>query len=958
MCFRSGSYRGWLGAFAILIAGLICPIGSRIAAAVELDLAIRGGRIVDGSGGPWYRGDIGIRAGRIVQIGRIADGQAKREIDATGLIVSPGFVDMMGQSASPLLESHEYAFNLLTQGITTINCGEGSSAAPLGPDQASRVGWSTMREYLAVLEMQGLPINVVQSVGHTQVRRIVLGEIDRRPSDDELATMKGLVREAMEAGAIGLSTALIYPPAIYAPLEEIVALAAVAGEYGGGYFTHIRNEGDRLVEAIEEALEIGLRGNTSVHVFHLKAAGRQNWGKMPLAIAKIRAARANGQQVSADIYPYIHNGLGVSALIHPRHFAAGYAELRIRLDDQDLRDEIREEMEQTDGWENWYRHVGHDFNQIIVGQVSKARYQPHLGLSIAAIAAAVDEDPWETFFELAKAGAFVLPQSMSEANKLLAIEQDFVSFCTDVGPAGGERIASHPRAYGAFPRLLGRYVRDLGVITLERAVAQASAVAANHVLAYDRGRIAVGMAADVIAFDFAELTDKADFASPAAVSKGIRYVIVNGQLVLDDGQQTEAKPGRVIRGPGYVESAVPEARKESNGAVTLAAFDDMAKRFLETHRALGMAIAVTDQGRLVHTAGYGYADLASDETVKPDSLFRVASLSKPITAVAILQLVEQGLLSLDDHAAEYLDCQDDMAAAGEACDPRWQAVTIEQLLQHRGGWDRDQSFDAMFRSVRFAEQLGVEPPAGSRDVIRAMISQPFDFDPGQRYAYSNFGYNLLGRIIEKVSGKSYESYVREHVLEPLGITQMRLGGTRLADRVAGEVRYYHPTASKSVFADDLGESVPAAYGGWCLEAMDSHGGWIASATDLARFAAAFDDPENCRILSPQSIARMHQRPEGLAGHDADGNPKDVYYSLGWQNRDLGDGRFNHWHSGSLPGTATIMIRRHDGKNFVALLNSRVGPTPSSLGGDLDRKLHQAAAAVFEWPHHDLFEAPE
>jgi N-acyl-D-amino-acid deacylase len=354
----------------------------------------------------------------------------------------------------------------------------------------------------------------------------------------------------MEAGAIGVSTALIYPPAVYAQTEEIAHLAEVAGRYGGRYYTHMRNEGDRLEEAIDEALEIGRRGNTPVHIFHLKAAGRQNWGKMQVAIAKIKAARAAGQQVTADIYPYLHNGLGIAAFIHPRHFAEGQQRLLSRLDEPALRSEIRKEMETTSGWENWYRHVGFDWNKVIIGQASDQRYAALAGHSVAEMAKARNEDSWDTFFNLVRAGAFATPESMSEPNKILALQQEFVSFCTDVGPVGASQIASHPRAFGSFPRLLSHYVRDLEAISLERAVAQASAAAANAVMAYDRGRIAEGLAADIIVFDYEKLTDRATFARPSALSEGMKHVLVNGTLVLNDGKYTGQRPGRVLHGPG------------------------------------------------------------------------------------------------------------------------------------------------------------------------------------------------------------------------------------------------------------------------------------------------------------------------------------------------------------------------------------------------------------------------
>ena len=521
-------------------------------AADAYDVVIRNGRVVDGTGAPWYAADVGIRAGKIATIGRLPDAEGKRVIDAKGLIVAPGFIDMMGQTATPMLDDPASALNLLTQGITTINAGEGVSAAPLDEEEGRRRGWRTMAEYFRVLDEKGLPINVAQTIGHTQVRKLVIGDVDRRPSDAEMQQMRELVREAMQAGAIGVSTALIYPPAIFAPTEEIAQLVEVAGQHGGRYYTHMRNEGDKLEEAIDEALEIGRRGNAPVHIFHLKTAGRQNWGKMLLAIAKIKAAREAGQQVTADIYPYINNGLGIAAFIHPRHFAEGHERLIRRLDDEKVRAEIRKEMETTAGWENWFRHVGQEWGKVVIGQTNHPRYKSLAGGTVADLAKANNEDPWDTFFNLVKSGAFALPESMTEANKIVALQQPFVSFCTDVGPAGGSLIASHPRAFGAFPRLLSRYVRDLGAISLERAVAQASAAAANNVLAYDRGRIAEGLAADLIVFDYLKLTDKATFSEPSAVSEGMQHVLVNGRLVFEDGKVTGARPGKVLRGPGYV----------------------------------------------------------------------------------------------------------------------------------------------------------------------------------------------------------------------------------------------------------------------------------------------------------------------------------------------------------------------------------------------------------------------
>ncbi len=376
-------------------------------------------------------------------------------------------------------------------------------------------------------------------------------------------------------------------------------------------------------------------------------------------------------------------------------------------------------------------------------------------------------------------------------------------------------------------------------------------------------------------------------------------------------------------------------------------FDTLAMQFLEDHSVPGMALAVVDHGKLVYARGFGYADISEQEKVTSTHLFRVASISKPITAVAILKLIQDGKLQLDAPVYSLLDFEKEIEAAGTKFDTRQRSITIRHLLQHRGGWDRDKSFDAMFQAVRFAREQGVEAPAMQDTVIKQMLYQELDFAPGERYAYSNFGYCLLGRVIEKLTGRSYEKYVQEEVLKPLGIHTMRLGKSLADQRVEHEVKYYNPGRGKSVFQANLNAPVPWQYGGWTIEAMDSHGGWIASAEDLAKFVSAFDDPSNCPILNKQMIELMWERPDGKAGYEEDGKPKEVFYSLGWLNRVVGDDKVNRWHTGSLDGTATIMIRRYDGRNMVALLNSRASSSATHLGRALDQLLHQAADATFK-----------
>jgi N-acyl-D-amino-acid deacylase len=514
------------------------------------DLLIENGRIVDGTGSPWYTGDVAIKDDKIVAIGKLGNASAKRNIDATGLIVAPGFIDMMGQSAASFIKDPNTAFNLLTQGITTINAGEGASDAPLSEADSKTEGWKTMRQYFTKLETAGMPMNMVQTVGHTQVRYLVIGDKDRQATPKEMDTMRGLVQEAMEAGAIGVSTSLIYPPAIYGSEEEIAELTKVAGKYGGRYFTHMRNEGDRLMEAIEEALRIGKAAGTPVHIFHLKTAGQANWGKMDMAIARIKEARSNGQEVGVDIYPYINNGLGIRALLHPRHAADGQEALRTKLQDPKVRAEMRGEMETLGGWENWFAHTGKNWDRVVVAHLDGTPYAAYNGSTIGAIAEAEKKSPWDVFFDLTLYDVFAMPQTMSEINKMKAMREEFTSFDTDAGPAA-TGFAVHPRGYGAFPRVLSHYVKELGVLSLEGAIHRMSSVAANEIMAYDRGTLAPGLAADIVLFDFNTIQDRATFASPAIISEGVKWVIVNGKVVIENSKYTGAKPGKVIRGPGY-----------------------------------------------------------------------------------------------------------------------------------------------------------------------------------------------------------------------------------------------------------------------------------------------------------------------------------------------------------------------------------------------------------------------
>jgi N-acyl-D-amino-acid deacylase len=529
----------------LLIALLLFSF--RILDAQDFDLILRNGRVVDGMGNPWYRADVGIRQGKIAAIGDLRDGAAGRVITLNEQVIAPGFIDMMAGTSIPLLQNPASGSSKLQQGITTMMAGEGGSDAPQG--ERSEHPWRTFAEYFPLLEKRGVPLNLVHNVGAAQIRSIVIGAVDRAPTPQEMSRMKEMVAQAMRDGAVGLSTALIYPPGTYARTDELVEMGKVVAQFGGFYSTHMRNESSKVLEAIREALEIGRRANVPVHIYHLKAAGEKNWPLMQKAIDLIRQARADGMDVTADIYPYIRNGLGLGSLIHPRHYAQGTEVFLKTLGDAKVRQDLRREIETTSDWENWYRHVGSNWDNVLVARVPPRGDKRFEGKSIAEIAKMRGTDEWNTFFDLVASGEVsVNPKSMNEEQKHLALRAEFISFCTDSEPIDiATATSAHPRAFGSFPRVLAKYVREEKIITLEMAIRKMTSLPANRLKLFDRGRIAPGMAADLIVFDPNTIQDTATFSKPLAFPTGISYVLVNGKIAVEQGRSTGELAGKVLR---------------------------------------------------------------------------------------------------------------------------------------------------------------------------------------------------------------------------------------------------------------------------------------------------------------------------------------------------------------------------------------------------------------------------
>jgi N-acyl-D-amino-acid deacylase len=544
------------------------------AQAVPYDLVIRNGRIIDGTGSPWYSGDIAIRGGRIAVLGKLDGASTKRTIDAHGMVVAPGFIDMLGQSELTILVDPHLPSKIY-QGITTEITGEGSTIAPITDDlvKADRVTfehygvqptWRTLREYFARLRKQGMGINLATYVGATQVRRVVIGDDNRTPTAAELERMKALVRDAMHEGAVGVSTSLQYAPAMYAKTEELIALAAEAGKLGGVYASHIRDEGDGILPALDEAIRIGREGHLPVEIWHLKAAGKANWGRMPEIVARIEQARKSGVDIGADTYAYTASFNTFSAIIPPWAHDGGDRSLIERLKDPVARSRIRKEMESTTGdWNNEWQQVTGP-GSIIIGAVQNPKLLPIQGKTIAEISKLWGKDPIDTVFDLLiedSAFTSVAMFTMAEPDVALALRQPWVSICNDSqGTAPGGLLGKehpHPRAYGTFPHVLRKYVREDKTLTLEDAIRKFSALSAQKMRLADRGVLKQGMWADIVVFDPDTIRDVATFDNPNQLSDGMRFVLVNGVPVIEEGKMTNALPGKVVLGP----AARPEVRQ-------------------------------------------------------------------------------------------------------------------------------------------------------------------------------------------------------------------------------------------------------------------------------------------------------------------------------------------------------------------------------------------------------------
>jgi dihydroorotase/N-acyl-D-amino-acid deacylase len=556
-------------ATAVLTLPFIFIARPNPAAALEYDIIIRSGRVVDGSGKPPFNADVAIKGDRIMRVGSLNAVQAQRVIDAHGQIVAPGFIDMLGQSEQFVLIDPR-AMSKVMMGVTTEITGEGESIAPLNDrilkeqEDFNRrfnltVDWRTLGEYFNRLDKQHAGVNLGTFVGATQVREYVIGYDNRPPTAAELEQMKTLVAEAMKDGALGVSTSLQYVPARFAKSDEIVELAKVAQQYGGIYITHQRSEANAIDDSMNEVFEIARRANIPAEIWHFKTAYKKNWGRMPEMLRRIEDARRRGLKITADVYPYVAGSTSLSACLPPWALEGGTDPMVARLKDAATRERLKKEIN-TDSkdWENIYLGSGGP-GGILIGSVTNRELEKWQGKRLSEIAAAQSKDPLDALFDFiiadrGQTGAIFF--MMSEDDMKAALKSPLVSICTDSGaratdgPLAGSK--SHPRGWGTYPRIVGKYVRDEKLMPLEFAIHKMTGLPAANVGLKERGLIREGYFADLTIFDPNTVIDRATFEDPNQYPVGINYVVVNGQIEVDNGKRTPALGGRVLRGPGYI----------------------------------------------------------------------------------------------------------------------------------------------------------------------------------------------------------------------------------------------------------------------------------------------------------------------------------------------------------------------------------------------------------------------
>jgi len=885
--------RGWALLGPVFgLSSLAAPQPAPRLGAEAFDLLIRGGDVIDGSGGAARRADVGIRGDTIAAVGDLSSAAGTRVMNAGGLTVAPGFIDMHSHSDYSLLVDGR-AWSKVTQGVTTELLGESESAGPitaLNRDAIARtlaglgvsLDWSTLAGYFDRLERGKISVNVASAVASGTVRAAVVGYDDRLATARELKEMEDLVEEAMRSGAVGLSSGLDYVPNRFASTEELIALARVAGRHQGIYVSHLRGAADDLLGALNEAIRIGREARIPVEVLHIKRAlvggggtsGRQDTATLQDAVALLERAQRDGVAIYADVYPYIAAQTGLADRMIPVWAQEGGARRMVeRIRDLDQRPRI---VAATRGL------VANGIREDRI-MLSHTAYEPHRrfqGQRIGDIARTMGLEPAEAIVELvdrAEGRVDAIYFVMREEDVEYALRLPWTTIGSDgaamssTDRVGGE--SAHPRSYGTFPRILGHYVRDRKILELPDAIRKMTSLAASRLGLTDRGLLSPGMKADVVVFDPATIADHATYEQPMQRSTGVRWVVVNGQVVLEEGEHTGARPGRVLR---RNHAAAGASAPPVPSAPPVDPVDEFVHAEMERQHIPGLSLAVVRDGAMIKTQGYGLANVELAVPAEADTVYQLGSISKQFIAAGIMLLAEEGRMKLDASIREYLP------DAPET----WKAITIRHLLTHTSGLVQN-------------DPLGLYEPARETQVLKAIAPLNLSSEPGEQFSYSNAGYNILALALEKVAGQRWDEFLSERVFKPLGMSATRrFSLTDIVERRAATYAFKAVLSNISPTPRDL-----------------AAGGLLTTVGDLAKWDIALYGE---KVLRRDSIDQMFT-PAKLK----DGTPaafQGAGYGFGWQVGAL-DGRRFVAHVGTRFGSVAYVIRYLDQHLGIAVMSN-------------------------------------
>jgi N-acyl-D-amino-acid deacylase len=883
------------------------------------DIVIRNGLILDGTGVPGYKGDVAISGDTIAALGNLESVTADLEIDATRLIVAPGFINMLSWANEDLIADGNSQSDI-RQGVTLEVFGEGWSMGPLGPEIKERMAkqqgdikydieWTTLNEYLEFLERKGVSTNVASFLGATTLRINTVGYEDREATPEELEEMKEMVRRAMEEGALGIGSSLIYAPAFYSTTEELIEICKVASEYDGMYISHIRSEGVRLLESLDELLRIADEADIRAEVYHLKQSGKVNWNKFELVKAKIDSARNAGLHITTDMYNYTAGATGLDAAMPPWVQEGGYEKWAERLQDPESRKKVLKEMkEPARDWESLMQMTEGPDQILLIGfKNDSLKYLT--GKSLAEVAEMRGTSPEETAMDLviqdgSRVGTVYF--LMSEENVKKQIALPYMSFGSDAGSMAPEGVflksSTHPRAYGNFARLLGKYVRDEKVIPMEEAIYKLSGLPASNLKIKRRGNLKTGYFADLAIFDPEKIQDNATYEEPQKYATGMVHVFVNGQQVLKNGEHTGAQPGRVVRGPGYggSHSLSPEINE-----------DTLTKRIRTIQQEsglVGLGAAVVDTSGIRYAHGFGFADKEKEIPYTENSIQTIASISKTFIGISLLKAQEMGYLNLDDPVNKYLPF--------EVFNPKHpdKPITLRQLSCHTSSIQDTDTYDersyVLRKSISEDDKEKLEANENFNDPAQAVSMDEFfkrvltreglwysedvylDSEPGTKFEYSNVAAALTAYALEQATQSDYREFTRKHILEPLEMNDSGWGFDKVnMDQhsvLYSENQTPYPLYRLITYPD---------------------GGLISSVSDLGKYLNELINGYNGKgtILTPQSYEELFQPQLGdsyFEERDPD-NPYNDEYDMGIFMGISGQG--NIGHTGGDPGVSTFMF---------------------------------------------------